>query len=288
MKPTSLILTAFLASVGFAQMGAGKKEMANDTLFERLGGIHKIAAFVADAVEMEADDEVLMQNPRFKALFNPASRPALRFLVTESIAAETGGMQTKPTPSLPQVQAWLALSQEESDRAWTLRMKAMDRAGVPMAVQMELRSWLEKATKTAKPMAPPMMEQFAKKDSLYARLGGVGAISAVVEEFVKQLAMDPVVTGNQRVVAALASGRVTAEGISVLLIEQLAEAAGGPFKYTGRSMLASHQGLMISEKEWEATAAILKRVLDEFKVPAKEQGEVFAVIASTKGDIVGR
>ena len=164
--------------------------------------------------------------------------------MTESIAAETGGMQTKQTPSLPQVQAWLALSQEESNRAWMHRMKAMDRAGVPKSAQMELRSWLEKATKMAKPMAPQTMEKFAKKDSLYARLGGVGAISAVVEEFVKQLAADPIVTGNERVVAALASGRVTAEGISVLLIEQLAEAAGGPFKYTGRSMLADRKSVV--------------------------------------------
>ena len=51
-------------------------------------------------------------------------------------------------------------------------------------------------------------------------------------------------------------------------------------------MKESHKDLGIGEKEWEAGANILKGVLDKFMVPAKEQGEIFAVISSTKKDIV--
>ena len=64
------------------------------------------------------------------------------------------------------------------------------------------------------------------------------------------------------------------------------QAAGGPENYTGRSMKESHQQLNITEKEWEAMTADFKATLDKFQVPEREQNELFAIVESTKGDIV--
>ena len=64
------------------------------------------------------------------------------------------------------------------------------------------------------------------------------------------------------------------------------QASGGPGKYTGRGMKESHQHLNITEKEWQAMGADFKKVQNKFKVPEQEQKELFAIVDSTKKDIV--
>jgi hemoglobin len=63
-------------------------------------------------------------------------------------------------------------------------------------------------------------------------------------------------------------------------------AAGGPQKYTGRSMKDSHQHLGITATEWEAFLDDLQQTLDKFAVPAAEQAEIKAIVVSTRADIV--
>jgi hemoglobin len=63
-------------------------------------------------------------------------------------------------------------------------------------------------------------------------------------------------------------------------------AAGGPQKYTGRSMKESHRHLMITAAEWEAFLDDLEQTLDKFAVPKAEQAEIKAIVASTRAEIV--
>jgi hemoglobin len=63
-------------------------------------------------------------------------------------------------------------------------------------------------------------------------------------------------------------------------------ATGGPQKYEGRSMKAAHRGMRITDEEFDALAGDLKATLDKFKVPAREQQELLAIIAATRPDIV--
>jgi hemoglobin len=63
---------------------------------------------------------------------------------------------------------------------------------------------------------------------------------------------------------------------------------GGPCKYTGRGMRESHAHLNIGEKEWQAMLVDFRRVLNNYGVPAKEQGELMAIVEGTKKDIVVR
>jgi hemoglobin len=51
-------------------------------------------------------------------------------------------------------------------------------------------------------------------------------------------------------------------------------------------MKTVHAGLGITEAEWAAGAADLVASLDALRVPAKEKGEVLAIVATTKRDIV--
>ena len=76
--------------------------------------------------------------------------------------------------------------------------------------------------------------------------------------------------------------------LAVASIEETGKAwaAGGPQKYTGRSMRDSHQHLNITPKEWDAFMDDFQQTLDKFKVPAAEQAELKAIVQSTYGDIV--
>jgi hemoglobin len=51
-------------------------------------------------------------------------------------------------------------------------------------------------------------------------------------------------------------------------------------------MKSSHQGMGISEAEWNTAAGHLVATLDKFKVPEKEKAEVLAAISGLKNDIV--
>jgi hemoglobin len=75
-------------------------------------------------------------------------------------------------------------------------------------------------------------------------------------------------------------------GLKYLVTEMVCWAAGGPQKYTGRSMAESHQELKITRKEWDAFMDDVWLTLDKFKVPAEEQAELRAIVNNTRLDIV--
>ncbi|MBV6457522.1 MAG: hypothetical protein HONBIEJF_00635 [Fimbriimonadaceae bacterium] len=257
------------------------------SLYDRLGGIHKIAAAVDWAVDEEAKDEMLLKSPNYKSAITTAPRPFVKFMVVNYVASMTGGPQKSPY-DVPSLCKWFAYTPEQNEHAWQLRWKGFERLGVDREAFMELRKTFEAREQAAKPMAPPTTEIFKDSKSLYARLGGIAPITLVINDFVNLLGADPVIGSNPNTVRALTSGNVSHGGLKYLLTEQVAQATGGPFKYTGRSMKDSHKGLKISDKEWEVAGGLLKQVLDKYNVPLKEQNELFAVIASTRDDIVGK
>lgn len=72
----------------------------------------------------------------------------------------------------------------------------------------------------------------------------------------------------------------------MLVIEQVCAATGGPCIYTGRDMKTTHNGLGITDVQWNASVRHFTASLDKFTVPAKEKGELLGIIAGLKADIV--
>lgn len=120
--------------------------------------------------------------------------------------------------------------------------------------------------------------------SLYDRLGGVYPISVVVDSFIDLLLVNDVLNSNPAIRAA--RDRVPAAGLKFHVTTLVCQHTGGPCKYTGRAMKESHSHLGIREKEWQAMRADFRRVLNNYGVPAQEQKELFAIVESTKQDIV--
>lgn len=75
-------------------------------------------------------------------------------------------------------------------------------------------------------------------------------------------------------------------GFKYLVTEMVCWATGGPQKYTGKSMVDSHAHLKITSKEWEAFLDDFQQTLDKFAVPSEEQGELKAIVNSTRSDLV--
>jgi len=120
--------------------------------------------------------------------------------------------------------------------------------------------------------------------SLYERLGGVYAIATVVDDFIDRVMDDPRLNANPKVNEA--HHRVPPAGFKYLVTEMVCWATGGPQKYTGKTMFDSHAHLDITEQEWQAFLDDLHQTFERFNVPAQERAELYAIVDSTKKDIV--
>lgn len=115
--------------------------------------------------------------------------------------------------------------------------------------------------------------------SLYDRLGGKPAITAVVDRMVANIAANPKINGR------FADADIPA--LKSKLVDQICEAAGGPCRYTGLDMRTAHAGMMITDAEFDALAGDLVEALDHFRVPEREKNELLAAVGGMRGDIVG-
>jgi hemoglobin len=114
--------------------------------------------------------------------------------------------------------------------------------------------------------------------SLYERLGGLDAITAVVESFVGRCA------GDDRINRKFAQTDVPR--LKKMLVDQVCEASGGPCTYTGRGMRETHDGMGVTAGEFDALVEDLVATLNEFNVPKAEQDELLAVLGPMRGEIV--
>jgi hemoglobin len=114
--------------------------------------------------------------------------------------------------------------------------------------------------------------------SLYDRLGGKDAVTAVVDDFVARCAVD------DRINAKFA--RTDIPRLKKMLVDQVCEATGGPCTYTGRDMKETHAGMGVTKGEFDSLVEDLVATLDGFEVPKPEQQELLGLLAPMQGDIV--
>lgn len=114
--------------------------------------------------------------------------------------------------------------------------------------------------------------------SLYDRLGGKSAITAVVDDFVGHVAAD------QRINAKFAHANIPR--LKTMLVEQICQASGGPCTYTGRDMKNAHAGMGVSGAEFDALVGDLVATLNTFKVGDREKNELLGALGPMKQDIV--
>ncbi|MCW5799095.1 MAG: Cyanoglobin, Hemoglobin-like protein HbN [Nitrospira sp.] len=127
-------------------------------------------------------------------------------------------------------------------------------------------------------MGSPSAGTNATEKSLYDRLGGKTAITAVVDDFVGRVAADTRINGK------FANANIPR--LKSMLVDQICQASGGPCTYTGRDMKSTHAGMGVSSSDFDALVGDLVATLNKFKVPEREKNELLGALGPMKGDIV--
>jgi hemoglobin len=114
--------------------------------------------------------------------------------------------------------------------------------------------------------------------SLYERLGGIAAITAVARAFEDRAA------GDDRINQKFA--RTNLDRLTKEFVDQLCQDTGGPCTYTGRNMTQTHTNMGVTSGEFDAFMEDLVATLDDFNVGKGEQDELLNLLRPLKGEIV--
>jgi len=147
---------------------------------------------------------------------------------------------------------------------------------------------------------PKGKDEGIKKDvklSLYDRLGAEKGITLIVEDWVNRAIVDPRVNWARKGVTEggfslsrnkSVEWRNTPEAGTAMkghIKQFLMLSTGGPPKYEGKEMKAVHEGMHITNDEFDAAIGDLKASLDNLQVPTQEQKELLAIVESTRPQI---
>jgi hemoglobin len=123
------------------------------------------------------------------------------------------------------------------------------------------------------------------KKSLYSRLGGKKAITAVVDEFVNIVANDGRIN---KFFADTAKDPKQLAKFKANLSDQICAGTGGPCKYKGKDMMTAHKGMGITDADFSALVEDLVAALNKFNVPETEKNELLGALGPMKPQIVGQ
>ncbi|HEY8461854.1 MAG TPA: group 1 truncated hemoglobin [Blastocatellia bacterium] len=118
----------------------------------------------------------------------------------------------------------------------------------------------------------------AQQKSLFERLGGMQAISAVVEDFAKNVLADPRI--NKKF------AKSDAPRLLANLKDFVCFATNGPCQYYGLDMKKAHKRMDVTAGEFNALVEDFVKTLDKFNVGDPERGELLKLLGSTRDDIV--
>ena len=149
------------------------------------------------------------------------------------------------------------------------------------AVIDRVRDAVNPNPKAVKPVPPPVAK------SLWDRLGGEAAVKKVVDDTFKLAAADPKVdlfrgkpAPDAEKVAAIKKG----------VVDFVHDATKSPddktVYYHGKNMKAAHKGMHITNAQFDAFAADLKKALADNGVKAEDADALLKIAGSTRKDIV--
>jgi hemoglobin len=121
-------------------------------------------------------------------------------------------------------------------------------------------------------------QNMGMKKSLYDRLGGEAAISAVIDDFAARVLADT------RINAKFAKSN--APRLVFHLKQQVCQVTGGPCKYDGLDMKTAHKNMGVTNGEFNALVEDLVATLNKFNVPKAEQDELLGILGPLKAQIV--
>jgi hemoglobin len=105
-------------------------------------------------------------------------------------------------------------------------------------------------------------------------------LAGIVTDFIDQL-------GKDKAFERFGGGRSHNSLVRTkqLVTDQICNLTGGPCTYIGRDMKAAHEGLKITDAEWDSAIKKFEISLDKFKIGDAEHKEFIAMLQKLKPDI---
>ena len=136
-------------------------------------------------------------------------------------------------------------------------------------------------------MAPASPPPAAVADKLWKRLGGEDNVNRIVDDFLKRALNDEKVNFTRGKKYPLDAQKESE--LKQKFVAYISDISDGTVVRTApRSMAEVHKGMNITDAQFNALVEDLKKSLDKFKVPDKEQGELLSALGSLKPQIVGQ
>ena len=118
----------------------------------------------------------------------------------------------------------------------------------------------------------------AQDDAMYQGLGGKPGIKKIVNKLLPMLLADP------RIKESFVD--IDMKNLAMRLEEQVCELSGGPCKYGGKDMREIHDGLNITNAQFNALAENLQVAMDKAGVASRVQNKLMAKLAPMQREIV--
>lgn len=128
--------------------------------------------------------------------------------------------------------------------------------------------------------APGFAQNAIADDTLFGQLGGKDGIGKIVKDFV------PLLQGDARINKLFID--VDIPHLEKMLAEQFCSVSDGPCQYTGKSMKLIHDGLNISNAQFNALVEDLQLAMDKNAIPSRTQNKLLAKLAPMQRDVVTR
>jgi len=124
-----------------------------------------------------------------------------------------------------------------------------------------------------------------QETTLWDRLGGDAKVKKIIHEFVLAASKDPKVDFDRKMTTGKAIP-VDVAAFEKLMVEFVSSKTGGPLEYKGRGMKESHKGMQITDAQFNALAAHLKKALEDNGVKPADVTAVLNAVEGTRKDIV--
>lgn len=115
-----------------------QEQKQEKSLYDRLGGVHNIAAVVDDFIERVLANDILNANPAINEARVRVPKAGLKFRVTEMMCEATGGPEKYNGRAMKSSHKHLNITEQEWDAMMAAFMKTLDKFEVPETEQKEL------------------------------------------------------------------------------------------------------------------------------------------------------
>jgi hemoglobin len=249
------------------------------TLWDHLGKEENVKRIAHDFVAAALADKAVNFDRGGKYKFDEAKRADLERKLVELASSIGKGPFDYTGKLMKPAHEGMKITDAEFDACVAVLKKALEKNNVqPADVKAVLAAVESKRGDIVEVKAP------SKPTTLWDRMGGEENVKRIAHDFVAAALADKAVNFDRG--GKYKFDEAKRAGLERKLVELASSIGKGPFEYTGKLMKPAHEGMKITDAEFDACVAVLKKALEKNDVQPADVKAVLAAVESKRGDIV--